>query len=114
MKTADGLECLRNYHKEFDEKHNVFRKNPVHDEFSHGADAFRTLAIGLNPVKTQGQTDMLKQTHAIGHDYDPYERDPVKKLKSERHPFKHSDYMTNPQNYDPFSRTVTGSSLVWR
>jgi phage terminase large subunit len=42
-----GLEALKGYHKEFDSSKGVFRKTPVHDANSHGADAFRTLAVGL-------------------------------------------------------------------
>lgn len=44
---ARGLEALKGYHKEFDSSRGVFRKTPVHDSNSHGADAFRTLAVGL-------------------------------------------------------------------
>lgn len=44
---ARGLEALKGYRKEFDSSRGVFRKTPVHDSNSHGADAFRTLAVGL-------------------------------------------------------------------
>lgn len=37
-----GLEALRQYRTEYDEKHKVFRRNPLHNWASHGADAFRT------------------------------------------------------------------------
>lgn len=46
-KCADGLQCLRRYRYEFDDENNTFSKVPVHDEYSHGADAFRYLAMGL-------------------------------------------------------------------
>lgn len=42
-----GIEALKGYHKDFDSQRGVFRKAPVHDKNSHGADAFRTLAVGL-------------------------------------------------------------------
>lgn len=48
---ARGLECLKGYHKEWDSAKQVFRKTPVHDSHSHGADAFRTMAIGLKTPK---------------------------------------------------------------
>ena len=48
---ARGLEALKGYHKEFDSSRGVFRKTPVHDSNSHGADAFRTLAVGLKQPK---------------------------------------------------------------
>jgi phage terminase large subunit len=41
----DGIECLRQYQREFDEDKKVFRDKPRHDWTSHGADAFRMLAI---------------------------------------------------------------------
>ncbi len=42
-----GIECLEQYHYEFDEKLMTLKANPVHDWASHGADAFRYLAEGL-------------------------------------------------------------------
>lgn len=39
-KTERGVECLRQYRKEYDEKHKSYRTKPVHDWASHGADAF--------------------------------------------------------------------------
>lgn len=37
-------ECLLNYSKEWDQKLQVWKNNPVHDEFSHGADVLRQIA----------------------------------------------------------------------
>jgi phage terminase large subunit len=42
---ADGIEALRQYRTEFDEKVRAFKKTPRHDWTSHTADAFRYLAI---------------------------------------------------------------------
>ena len=44
-KCEDGIECLRQYQREYDEDKKVFRDKPRHDWTSHGADAFRMLAI---------------------------------------------------------------------
>ena len=44
-KCEDGIECLRQYQREYDEDKKVFRDRPRHDWTSHGADAFRMLAI---------------------------------------------------------------------
>jgi phage terminase large subunit len=44
-KTADGLECLRQYRAEWDERTKVYRDNARHDFTSHAADAFRYLAM---------------------------------------------------------------------
>ncbi len=43
-----GLDCLRNYRRVYDEKRNVFFDTPLHDFASHGSDAFRYLAVGLD------------------------------------------------------------------
>jgi hypothetical protein len=48
---ARGIEALKGYHKEWDSSKQVFRKSPVHDSNSHGADAFRTLAVGIKQPK---------------------------------------------------------------
>ena len=44
-KCQDGIECLRQYQREYDEDKKMFRDKPRHDWTSHGADAFRMLAI---------------------------------------------------------------------
>lgn len=44
-KCEDGIECLRQYQREYDEDKKVFRDKPRHDWTSHGADAFRMLSI---------------------------------------------------------------------
>lgn len=45
-KTKRGVSCLRNYRREWDDSKKVFRDNPVHDQYSHGADALRYYAMG--------------------------------------------------------------------
>ncbi len=112
LRCAIGLECLRNYHRQFDEKNNVFRNIPVHDEHSDGADAFRTLAMGIRAVKTKGQELLVKQSHAIGYDYNPLAPAPYR-TQFEEHEFNHNDIWSDPNNYDPYTQTVTGNSL-WR
>lgn len=44
VQCARGLRCLQMYRSDFDEKNGVFRPKPVHDEYSHGADALRMFA----------------------------------------------------------------------
>jgi hypothetical protein len=44
----DGIRALESYHKEFDEKRQVFKDSPEHDFSSHAADAFRILAVGMD------------------------------------------------------------------
>ena len=43
---ARGLECLRQYRREWDDKGKVWKPKPLHDWASHGADALRTFAVG--------------------------------------------------------------------
>ena len=47
-----GIQALKNYKKEWDEKNKVFRKNPLHNWASHGADGFRTFATGFKKAIT--------------------------------------------------------------
>jgi phage terminase large subunit len=49
-----GLEALRNYRYEYRERDREaggFKNEPVHDEYSHGSDALRYLAIALRAPK---------------------------------------------------------------
>lgn len=55
------ISCLFNYRKEYDEKRNIWKKEPEHDEYSNGADSIRYAALGsrvtskLKPIrKTAG------------------------------------------------------------
>ena len=43
-----GIEALRMYQTEWDEKNKIFKATPKHDWASHGADAFRYLAVALD------------------------------------------------------------------
>jgi phage terminase large subunit len=54
-KTKQGLDALRNYRREYDEKRQVFYDKPLHDWSSHSSDAFRYLAVGLNTTTTWGK-----------------------------------------------------------
>jgi hypothetical protein len=45
-KCSRGVEALRQYRREFDEKLKSWRGRPLHDWTSHPADAFRYLAVG--------------------------------------------------------------------
>ena len=50
IKCVQGIKCLENYKKDWDDKHGCWRSHPLHNWASHGADAFRTLATGLHFV----------------------------------------------------------------
>jgi hypothetical protein len=46
-----GIEALRQYHAEFDDKLRTFKPRPRHDWTSHAADAFRYLAMAWKEMK---------------------------------------------------------------
>jgi phage terminase large subunit len=43
-----GLNCLKNYRRDYDEKRKIFYERPLHDWSSHGSDSFRYLALGID------------------------------------------------------------------
>lgn len=47
------IASLRNYHKEYDDKNQVFKARPVHNWASHGADSFMELAMSIRPERTE-------------------------------------------------------------
>lgn len=50
-KCADGLEALRQYQSEYDEKARTFKDNPKHDWTSHSADSARYLCMAYREIK---------------------------------------------------------------
>jgi hypothetical protein len=60
MKCSEGIECLRQYQREFDEDKKVFRDKPRHDWTSHGADAFRMLSVAW-----QDETETIRQNQPL-------------------------------------------------
>lgn len=53
----DGIECLRQYHREYDSDRKMFKDKPVHDWSSHGADAFRMLALAWREMGHQAKPE---------------------------------------------------------
>lgn len=47
-KTADGVEALRQYQREWDDERKMFKDKALHNWASHAADAFRTFAVGYS------------------------------------------------------------------
>lgn len=58
-KCAQGLEALRLYQREWDDRAGDFRARPRHDWTSHGADAFRYLAMGVENTAGRGEFQKL-------------------------------------------------------
>ena len=63
-----GISALRSYRKDWDEENQVWRKKPVHDWASHGADAFRTGAVGFQ-IETKEAERVIHNEPKI----DPYD-----------------------------------------
>ena len=53
----DGVECLRQYQREYDEDRKVFRDKPKHDWTSHGADSARMAAVAWSEEARIPQKD---------------------------------------------------------
>ncbi len=47
-----GIQALKAYRKEYSDRLSTYKANPLHDWSSHGADAFRTLAMGLAYIQS--------------------------------------------------------------
>jgi phage terminase large subunit len=60
---ADGLQCLRHYRYEVDPDSGQFSKTPLHDQYSHGADAFRYIGLMIQGKK---ELKARKQTYTPG------------------------------------------------
>jgi hypothetical protein len=54
---AEGIKALKNYRKEWDEERGVWRDRPRHDAASHGADAFRSLAMIYREVPIEAKPE---------------------------------------------------------
>jgi len=72
-KCEKGIEAMRQYKTDWDDKTQTFRQRPKHDWTSHAADAFRYLAVsfrdtgsGRRPTRTISEYDV----------FDPYEKGP--------------------------------------
>ena len=63
-----GLKALKNYRCEYDSKAETYRAKPRHDWASHGADAFRYLAVGLGRYERRERRtrDGHRPTAALG------------------------------------------------
>ena len=53
VETDVGVSALKSYTKEYDESRKIYHDRPLHNWASHGADAFRTLIMGLKISRNQ-------------------------------------------------------------
>jgi hypothetical protein len=54
-KCGRGVEALRQYRREFDEKNKSWRGRPLHDWTSHAADSFRYMSVGRKETQEWGE-----------------------------------------------------------
>ena len=84
----EGLECLKQYHREWDEEQRIFLDNPVHDWSSHAADAFRYLSLVWKHPKTrESETplhDRLMKQNIRGQTFGQIKRQHLKTMRSRR------------------------------
>jgi hypothetical protein len=52
-KCADGIEALRQYCADYDEKAKTFKDRPRHNWTSHSADAFRYMAMAYQELEAE-------------------------------------------------------------
>ena len=50
-KCLSGIKALEGYRRQWNENQGCWSSKPHHDKFSHGADSFRMMAVGLNRVE---------------------------------------------------------------
>jgi phage terminase large subunit len=58
-----GLSCLRHYRFSVDPDTGMFSKNPEHDQYSHGADAFRYIGLMIQDKKRPVKPKQNQQHH---------------------------------------------------
>jgi hypothetical protein len=63
QKCSEGIEALRAYRRTYNEVTKAFSPSPFHDWSSHGADAFRGLAlVAQERIKTKGVSELLTES----------------------------------------------------
>lgn len=63
-KTCEPLiKALENYRQEYDNKRKVYKSNPLHDDNSHYADAFRYLCIALSKLGNNSSPEEINKRY---------------------------------------------------
>jgi hypothetical protein len=74
--TSHGLACLEEYGYEYDDKQKTFKRTPAHNWASHGADAFRYLAVIIKEKLVAARSGGYSQTAkalAAGEQWSPFD-----------------------------------------
>ena len=67
--TYEGVEHLRAYQREWDERTQTYRNRPKHDQHSHASDAFRYLALAARPISRQKAQSDAPLSTGVGNHY---------------------------------------------
>jgi phage terminase large subunit len=62
----DGLQCLRHYRYDVDPETGQFSRQPLHDIYSHGADAFRYIGLMINEPKPRRKVQPQNYGQPLG------------------------------------------------
>jgi len=63
---AIGIDALKNYHRQFDEKNQEYKDKPVHDWSSDPTDAFRYMSIGITlPKKRSFRSEYMRNSNKV-------------------------------------------------
>jgi len=65
LKCDRGIQALKAYRKEYSERLSTYKANPLHDWASHGADAFRYLATGMEFIESMRPKLKIKDRPAF-------------------------------------------------
>jgi hypothetical protein len=65
-KCRHGLEALQHYRRDYNSRLQEFKAEPVHDRYSHAADAFRYLAVSVRPPKNDAPAKYVPSSVSVG------------------------------------------------
>ena len=65
----EGLQCLRHYRYEVDPETNQFSRTPLHDHYSHGADAFRYIGLMVNEPRQRRVQRQIPHGYGQAHSW---------------------------------------------
>ena len=72
-KCERGITALMSYERKWDARNQIFMEKPKHNWASHGADAFRYLAMGVRPESQRVQSEVLEKYREAVSEYDIFE-----------------------------------------
>lgn len=70
-KCKQGIRALKEYHKEWDDKRDMYAEKPYHDWSSHGCDAFRYLCQGIVAYIDSMAAKASNMQPEADHNYNP-------------------------------------------